>query len=658
MPGAGSGYLASLRELLERIRASDRLLDTTLHRPTAESPVTVRDAARRLGKCGILQRVGRHSVTLTAHAEHWLASGDDDHLIAVLHANVKFVGELLARLAESAGGLTHEELCDTANERYDMRWNTLDQLRKRTTWLRTAGLVELRFDHRVTLLDAGVNLLARLEVEPPVDTAPAGAAPVPPDLPAPAPVIGGLLDELDEQALRGRKLAIGYVPTSQGGDIVDSLRVLTSGFVPGASRQEFERLCADHFQIKESSAAAALTALLACGLVEQIGPAKYQASAAGMAWLEDGHDLDLVRLVHSRIACFGELLVDIEKADRAPSLAKYTAARYGLPREDPAGTRTRLHILLACGLMEETGWARYRPSPLGVAFRDTLPLQAPVERTRSIQEDTEEPGSASPAESLADRLTEAARDGANPTRLEHVVCEVLNYLGFNAVHLGGSGRTDILVRYQELPGVERRVIVDAKAATNGVVEERQVNFDTLNLHRDKHEAEVIAVVGAAFGGRLPEFARNRNAVLVEAAFLAEVVRRHDAAGLGMAELSALFTPGVDGPARLRLAWTAPERARSLCTQVVAALAREARDHDEVTRGSLTFDQLWVFLRTEMDPKPREKDVRDALALLESPALGVVRRTGDRYLAVEHPGVIARRLRALARAAQDAAHLLE
>jgi hypothetical protein len=96
----------------------------------------------------------------------WLRDDDSALLIAEMHRNVQFVGELLA-LAGTP--LSTEELLVAANTTYRMGWRSVAQLNFRRGWLQSAGLLE--HDHVAGALertDGGSALLHRLEIEPPM----------------------------------------------------------------------------------------------------------------------------------------------------------------------------------------------------------------------------------------------------------------------------------------------------------------------------------------------------------------------------------------------------------------------------------------------------------------------------------------------------------
>ena len=169
---------------------------------------------------------------------------------------------------------------------------------------------------------------------------------------------------------------------------------------------------------------------------------------------------------------------------------------------------------------------------------------------------------ASHPERIADELESAAVDSGSPARLEAAIAEALRFLGFEAKHIGGSGRADV-VAYAEL-GVDRYTIVlDAKSAGQGRVMEGQIDWVTIQEHQRHERADLSCVVGPAFAaGRLPERAREYRTRLLAAKQLAEVVRLHAESPLNLAELRPLFSDAPDLETIIReLRTAASERAR-------------------------------------------------------------------------------------------------
>jgi hypothetical protein len=92
----------------------------------------------------------------------------------------------------------------------------------------------------------------------------------------------------------------------------------------------------------------------------------------------------------------------------------------------------------------------------------------------------------------------------------------------------------------------------------------------------------------------------------------------------------------------------------LLSQVVAVLAQEAREADEVTHGALSADQIYLIVRDDIDPRPSPKDIEEALQLLEHPLVASVSRASGNagrsvtYRLVDSPGLVAAKIEALGR----------
>jgi hypothetical protein len=658
MPGAGERSLETLRSLLVEVEHHPHY-DSVLDWPAPDQTTTVHDATLRLGACGLLRRAVRRSVELTPEAKHWLDVEDASYLIAVFHANVRYIGELMEAL--NSLPLSHQELRQDANDRFDLPWTTLDQMRRRTVWLRAAKLIELRFDNKLVITDAGRVVLAGLQLSPPV-TIPGAERETrePIELPTACPEVATLIENLDRVSLATRKPVIGYIPRGSRSDVLDCLRLLAGFATPSATRQDLAAYCDQHFAIKDSSVAGAISMLRGTGLIEQTGLDNFSTTPSARKWLELGDNLELARIIHSHILCFGEVLAALAYSDRAPSLASYAARSYGMPRQDVSGMRTRLQILHACQLVEEVAFSRYKITPLGEAFRDSIPLLEPDEEAAPEAGDrldyAEEGHPASTFGTAADELLAAATDSEHPIRLEDAVAHAIRMLGLDAEQAGGSGRTDVIVNLRS-GNDTRRIIVDTKASASGKIDEKAVNFDTLREHRQLHKAEGIALVGPAFSDqRLIRRAQEHGVALISAEFLAEVVQQQAKTPLGPRELHALF--GENARQNLVQEWAARSRQVDLLTQVFAALARESANPDQVFGGALTVDQVYLVLRDDVDPRPTPKDIQQALDLLASPLVRGVECHDRKYVAMEKTEVTASRLHGLAAAASQAAKLTE
>jgi len=656
LDGGIEEQVVRLRTLLEKIDEVDGYLERAIDWPDAGSSVSLSKPARKLAGSGILDKPNRDQVAITEAAKQWLDQGDVLLLVGLLHANVRFFGEILQVLSSRPGGMTHDELAQLASDDYGLSWKTLDPVRKRVGWLRSTGAATFEFDRNIKITDFGRSALATLTVTEPAEATRRETDGEQPHVSAPAPTAATqtLLDSLTPASLTERRATFGYIARIPNGDVVDSIRTLIAACVPEIAWQDFQDFCANKFQIKESSGVSTLYTLRSMGLLEQISVDRYAATEAAVGWLDDDNDVDLVRIVHSNIAYVGELIEATDHANKSPALADYMREAYGADL-DAGAIRPRLHLLLGSGLLEQSGWAQYRPTSLGRAVAAELPMLTRVERAKPGQSIAEVTNTYFLGDTLAVELIDAASDGARPERLEKAVCDTLNYLGLHAEHLGGPGKTDVLATVGPGTATERRIIIDTKATSSGVVTDALVSFDALRDHLEKHKATSAALVGPSFGeGRVNKWAQEHQVALIDVYFLAEALRKEDQTPVGPTVLAQMLDFGSSGLRTIREAWAGAQYRKDLLRDVFEALANESRAPDEVTQGALKSEELYLLLRGVSDARPRTEDIKVALSLMDSPYLNAVTLREQRYAFSEPPHVVARRLRVLAGVFQGAA----
>lgn len=675
VPGSSDDAISNLLGLLRLTDEANGRLDEVVHWPGTES-TTLRRGLNRLGRCGLIRRIDRDTVELTASAKAWIETGDEFQLIRIFHENIRFIGELLHAISSTATGLTHEELRIVAVDTYRLPWDKVHPVRKWTTWLRAAGCAYLRFDGKLEITDAGRSILGQLEVATPEDV----NGPDPSNietaalLAKPSGLIKAAIDELDDNALRRRSFGYGYIPRPKGSTIPATMRKLVGMVYPEIERSQFVSKCCEEFGLGEPLGPRPLATLTTLGLVAQTGATTYTATRLAQEWIESGTDLDLVRIFHVRLAMVGELLDAIEHHEKAPELSRYASENYGF-RHDVDGIRIRLHLLTAAGLLQEHALGRFRITNLGKAFRDSMPRLRPelVGDEQAAAINAREMGDVRVetrrrhfqyslntvvADDMAAELNHAALDSSNPERLEIAVRDAFTYLGFGAELLGGSGRTDVLVSYSVSPGETITVAVDAKSASSGIVPEGSINFDTIGEHKNQHNANLSCIVGPSFHqSRLPKWAKERGVALLSTNLLASAVRKQDQVALSVRDLAKVFNANLDPETSLMQAWSTAEQKNHLFASVVLALSREAQEADDVTQGSLSLDNLYFLLRSNLESKPDPVEIEQAVTLLASPLIGSAIESSGNYVITERPASIARKLRALALAVEETDDML-
>jgi len=529
IPGGAANQVEGLRQLLEDVDRLDGLLVASVEDDDG-GVRTLRKATQQIEPTGLLDRIDRHHVALSEAARKWLETQDPYWLLGCFHRHVRFVGEMLDALRDEP--TTVRRLTEVANERYQSGWSTLDQTRRRCMWFTCLGLVEYKTSQLVGLTDLGVEYCEILLPSKPDVLPELSAANTAVTIPEPPSHIASLLGKLTPETLIQRDPVLGYVPRGNGeSDIVRSLELLVNASSPSISRADLLAFAERSFGMGSSSFGAALTTLTKSGLIEQSGFNIYSPTQGAQEWLESADPLDLVRVFHTRFTFVMEIIPALTEFDRAPELARAAVEFYGMPRSDVGGIRNRLQLLKAAGLIVERANWRYQSTPLGEEVASRTPLQAAADLSAPQRPETNSVSQVElnlDTERLCRELLEAGVASDTPIRLEKAVAAAFAFLGFDARHIGGAGKTDVLLTLVMPGGRPVRTIIDAKSARSGVVNENAVSFDTLIEHKKHHDADFVALIGPSFaGGRVETRAQQNKVTLIPTEELADVIRRQD-----------------------------------------------------------------------------------------------------------------------------------
>lgn len=627
LPGGGQNQISTLVTILSTLDEHGGLATATVELGDGTNR-TLRDAVKQIGPAGLVSAIDRKHFVVADEAKDWAENKDPSVLLAVFHRHVRYIGEMLHALEKVPKST--RELLEIASTDYQLQWSTLDQIRRRVTWMLGLGIVEYKTRELIGLTSRGREILGTLQLGGPDLFPDLSSAAV--EIPVVPEAISKQLKQLDSTALASRNSVLGYIPRGNGDtSLVEALYLLVNAASPSITRANLLTFAQKTFKMSESSFAAALTTLTKAGLVEQTGFNIFSPTDVGSTWLESQSTLDLVLILHCKFIAMLEIIPLLAEFDKAPDLARAAHSHLGLARVDVGGMRTRLQLLKAAGLVVERANWRFQPTPLGERLVYEVPLQNPLDESNFEEFVSSSPTGAellcpSQATILAQELEEAGTMGNSPMRLEKAVTEAFTFLGFEARHIGGSGRTDVLATVDDESGSPVRVIIDAKTARSGMVNEGAVSFDTLAEHKEKHRAHFVALVGPGFDlGRVRARAEQNRVALISTRDLGQVLRRHEICPLSPTEYIALVSEELAARKTLESAWLQAERRNALLSQVISVLAQEAREPDEVTKGALSAEQIYLIVRDEMDPRPSTKDIEEVLQLLEHPLIGSVRR---------------------------------
>lgn len=649
MPGTNTAYVDHLRHVLGSLERSS-FNDPQM--PIKDSAGKIRPLAwygNQLSPSGLLTRTSDQGIQLTPSAREWLDADSPALLVMIFHRHVRLIGELMALLQD--GPTTVSELTTLANERFRLGWKSYDPVRRRISWLSNLGFVLDAGGLRHGLTLAGKELVGELQVVDPASLWTDSTESEQIELSAPGPEVSTLIEGLsaDESGHAQRGHVVSYIPSGPGQTAVDTLRLLTSAAVPEIALERFDTICAEQFGIKSSSARSALTTMRSLGLYDLVGRNKFAATASAQEWLDSGDDLALIRIVHCNMRFVGELLQHVDALKRAPALHGLAVSEYGLEAANKSSIGRLMQLLHVTGLIQEIAYAQFETTPLGRLLREELPLATPkseLER-QAILADLLSSDAATDVDSMVSELREASLDSITPIRFEKAIQSAFERLGVSAQHLGGAGRTDVLVDLGVGALTSGTAIVDAKSSAAGVVTEKAISFQALREHRKKHGAKFAAVIAPSFPeGRLHEWATDEDVALLSVDQLVTLLRRQLVTPLSPGELSLVFT-GTPGWVAVEALWNRYDRDNELTRLVVTSLLREAEEDDPLLGSSLDTRSIYRELRDQIHPRPSEEELREELSFLASHFVRLVQVGKNGYSLLESPATTADRLRSIA-----------
>lgn len=513
LPGGSGGQVSSLREVL---RAFAGETDSKL----VSDRLRADKILKQIGVLGLTKRNG-DQVELTEVGAAWLRDPNGEDLVLLLHARIAYFGEMLARVAKAP--VTVEELHRDATGEYLMAWASYDQVRRRLAWLHDLDLVEdgPKRQHRIT--EKGLTALGALVLQDPKQLqellAESGTDVTPP--PAP-PILAGALANVEAES---RSLAWSYLTK----DPLAALTMLAEKAKEATTKEDAVSAVASGFDIAQTSARSFVDAAGALGLYEYVSKFEICATPLGREWVAHASAVNLVRLLHLRFLGVGELLLFLDEQPRTVGEIhnRMFAHASSAPRQDR--TAGVLRYLARAGAVTTIGYARYTISGLGRALIRELPIAEASQAPSDLEPpDHSQTSNEAPVRLLVTELEAASRDSMNPQRFEKACAEAFVRLGVEAEHLGGPGRTDVLVTIRSNLNVVVRAIVDAKSSA-GQLNEGSVKFDALREHAEKHDATLMAVIAPSFdgSGRLVDWATANGVALYTAADLGRLITLHE-----------------------------------------------------------------------------------------------------------------------------------
>ena len=526
-------------------------------------------------------------ISLTAVGEEFADKLSKNDMASLLHDKYRLFGETLNLINQSPK--TVEEVDKELCREYNLDWANLSNTRRRMDWLEVLGLIECVGNRKWSATAEGLAFLDEiilvtpdaLEISKYEEDITIAEAPY---------EIHELLQALaDNPELHKKRNTYNiWVPSPNR---IENLRTIVQFSYEKVSRSDLFKFIEDEFDLKTSSIESMMPFMKADGLLEEVGRNIYIATSAAKAWCESGNDLDFIRILHAHKRFVGEIIHATEK-DRVRNDVYATAKEHGLNTEK---ARWIIGFLMEAGLIEEPQYLHLKATPLGMKFMKELPLfdgnyekdtaECPKEnnneKVNTIKEDNEA------ADIIFNSLRIAARDPmaagkASGVAFEESISEVFRYMGYDARHIGGSGDTDVVVRWKDDEGKTITAIVDGKSKTSGSVAHSDISDVALETHKEKNNADFVAIVGPGFSGdTIKNHARKKGFALVTDAELIDIAKNSKVLGLSLTDIAHLFKV-PNGLSQLDELITARKRELDIITLVVKTFVNEQGAMDSLS----------------------------------------------------------------------------
>jgi predicted RNA-binding protein with PUA-like domain len=257
----------------------------------------------------------------------------------------------------------------------------------------------------------------------------------------------------------------------------------------------------------------------------------------------------------------------------------------------------------------------------------------------------------SPVDRLCKDLKEAHFDTSQPDKYESLLAEAFGLLGFEAEHLGGPGKPDVLV-IGRLGSDSYTAIVEAKTCRKGnVVSLAQVDYNSISDHKEEHTADYALLIAPGFaGGKLVERAIKSKVGMITTKALISILKQHDQFPFSIAELRRLFeaqglAEGIeDELGRIHAQHYDYIQLTSTVLQIFDELQRQQEGSEPISGSTIYY--ILVAKQEELAPLDR-KQIDEVLSLLSNPVLDVLAQEEDGYVLAISPSAARKRLAALA-----------
>ena len=626
--GSKQEWFAVAQELIKLVsenQAND--LDAIPQLDSTSNPQTWRTYTGFLKGIGLVSNQAG-MLRLSKEGENFCANPTKRFLAELLQEKVRLFGEVLDIIARQEA--TVEEVDKILCSSYGLSWANLNNTRRRMDWLEVLGLIQAMGGRKWQVTEAGKEALSKWCIITPETLEMMDHHSEEVQLLSPPTEIEVLLQQLRNNPELHKKRNT-YNIWAPSPNRIENLRTIVQFAEEKIEKATFFSYIGDEFGLKPSSVESMLPFMKASGLLEEVARSVYMATPAAKAWIGTGDDLDFIRILHANMRFVGEMLVNA-KEDTIRNDLYAKAKEYGLNTEK---ARWIAGFMIEAGLMEEPQYLHLKTTTIGNLLAETLPLmEVPAEEKQISEKVSKQMAGGLQETSKLDlaiaRLYKAARDPAAEGKMsgmafEEAIAEMFCLMGFDAKRIGGSGDTDVVVRWKDLDGRTITAVVDGKSKSGGSVSHSDISDVAIDTHKEKNGAEYVAIVGPGFSGdTIRNHAKKKSFALVTDGELSEIAKTSKKLGLGLKEIALLFeTP--NGLSKLQELMDTKQRELDLISLVIAKF-REERD----LLGDLSPRDLLLLLR-HTNISPSLEELVTVMGILSAPEVGFLQVKGSAKL---------------------------
>lgn len=633
IPRSSKGYPESLKTILNALKENKPY----------NKPINIEGSSRKdtleklfvfLRPIGIVKK-NLSGWEMSDETIKWLDSKDNLFLAAIINANIRFFSEILYILSENPAQI--KMIRDIALFDYKLPWKGKSEIFNRLAWLQDLGLIKYEdFSYTYSITELGekfLNTVGYFNCEDMVVDVDSTTS----ETKVPISKWALELCELNEEEKAQRKNGIGYFPGN-----VQVMHDTAYAYLQLMDKPiEVEKIIQyskETYGIKESSVNATLTALSNLDFIERKTKIHYQTTNLGRKFPTESFEIDFACCINKKYNFVFEILGELSQGElSSKQLATLGQVSYNFSYKDLSELRKRLHILKNAKLIQEIGRELFGLTKRGMNFygliKDYISLNS-IEKTK-VQVPSNLNGNSNFVDKCLNKIRLASKESSAPENFEKALKDGFNLLGLNVEHLGGSGKTDILLHAPTAPQFAYSVTVDAKTTYHSGVTENSIDFDTIVEHKKKHEANYAAIVGIKFQGeRLIERAKKHNILLIDLDSLEKLIRWHVQVPMNSDSYKKIFMQnGLVNIKVLKEDRNKIIREGLLLQAIIKCLSDQS--NDPFTKGIVQAREIYLLLKYEsgFDIPPDLNEISFMLNFLSSPLIGCVGETKEGYYAL-------------------------